>query len=208
MSSCNDLNLNPLSEGSSENWYSNESEITMALNDLYRIDFWPNYLIPYGDYDLWTDDMMNRDRTTPFVNGTLNGQDGTINGWWTNSYKCIARANTIIANLEKGTGTVKFIPLNDIPKIKYELEKLKQEIDATGEVYKVMKVLLELAKISEMYEQSLIELIDEAVIPKISSSTNPKLIVIISLVLGLFMGIFITFVKEFAKGIDWKEFKN
>ncbi|MBP6467544.1 MAG: hypothetical protein KA277_05905 [Fusobacteriaceae bacterium] len=113
-----------------------------------------------------------------------------------------------LSNLEKGTGTVKFIPLNDIPKIKYELEKLKQEIDATGEVYKVMKVLLELAKISEMYEQSLIELIDEAVIPKISSSTNPKLIVIISLVLGLFMGIFITFVKEFAKGIDWKEFKN
>ena len=113
-----------------------------------------------------------------------------------------------LSNLEKGTGTVKFIPLNDIPKIKYELEKLKQEIDATGEVYKVMKVLLEQAKISEINEQSLIELIDEAVIPKISSSTNPKLIVIISLVLGLFMGIFITFVKEFAKGIDWKEFKN
>ena len=113
-----------------------------------------------------------------------------------------------LSNLEKGTGTVKFIPLNDIPKIKYELEKLKQEIDATGEVYKVMKVLLEQAKISEINEQSVIELIDEAVIPKISSSKNPKLIVIISLVLGLFMGIFITFVKEFAKGIDWKEFKN
>ncbi len=34
--SCTDLNLNPLSEGSSETWYSNESEVTMALNDLYR----------------------------------------------------------------------------------------------------------------------------------------------------------------------------
>ena len=113
-----------------------------------------------------------------------------------------------LSNLEKGTGTVKFIPLNDIPKIKYELEKLKQEIDATGEVYKVMKVLLEQAKISEINEQSVIELIDEAVIPKISSSTNPKLIIVISMVLGMFMGVFITFVKEFAKGIDWKEFKN
>ena len=101
-SSCTDLDLNPLSEGSSENWYSNESEITMALNDLYRIDFWPNYQQPYGDYDLWTDDMMYRDRTTPFVNGTLTAQDGTVNSWWTNSYKCIARANTIIMNLEKG----------------------------------------------------------------------------------------------------------
>ena len=113
-----------------------------------------------------------------------------------------------LSNLEKGTGTVKFIPLNDIPKIKYELEKLKQEIDATGEVYKVMKVLLEQAKISEINEQSLIELIDEAVIPKTPSPTNPKLIIVISMVLGMFMGVFITFVKEFAKGIDWKEFKN
>lgn len=99
--SCTDLNLNPLSEGSSANWYSNESEITMALNDLYRIDFWPNYMIPYSDYDLWTDDMMYRDRTTAITNGTLNGQDGTVNSWWTNTYKGIARANTILVNLEK-----------------------------------------------------------------------------------------------------------
>ena len=99
--SCTDLNLNPLSEGSSENWYSTESEITMALNDLYRIDFWPNYLIPYGDLDLWTDDEMSRATTTPITNGTLNGQDGTVNSWWTNIYKGIARTNTILANLEE-----------------------------------------------------------------------------------------------------------
>ncbi len=83
-----------------------------------------------------------------------------------------------LSNLEKGTGTVKFIPLNDIPKIKYELEKLKQEIDATGEVYKVMKVQLEQAKISEINEQSVIELIDEAVIPKKPSSTSKAIILI------------------------------
>ena len=99
--SCTDLDLNPLSEGSSVNWYSNESEIIMALNDLYSIDFWPNYLTPYWDYDLWTDDMMYRDRTTSITNGTLNGQDVTANSWWTTIYKGIARANTILANLEK-----------------------------------------------------------------------------------------------------------
>ncbi len=102
--SCNDLNLNPLSEGSSANWYSNESEIVMAINDLYRIDFWPNYMIPYGDYDLWTDDMMYRDRTTAITNGTLNGQDGTVLNWWANLYKGIARANTILENLDKSVG--------------------------------------------------------------------------------------------------------
>ena len=113
-----------------------------------------------------------------------------------------------LSNLEKGTGTVKFIPLNDIPKIKYELEKLKQEIDATGEVYKVMKVLLEQAKISEINEQSVIELIDEAVIPKKPSSTSKAIILIISGILGIFVGISVAFLREFSKGIDWKEFKN
>ncbi len=33
ITSCVDLNLNPLSEGSSENWYSSASEIEMSLND-------------------------------------------------------------------------------------------------------------------------------------------------------------------------------
>ena len=113
-----------------------------------------------------------------------------------------------LSNLEKGTGTVKFIPLNDIPKIKYELEKLKQEIDATGEVYKVMKVLLEQAKISEINEQSVIELIDEAVIPKKPSPTSKAIILIISGILGIFVGISVAFLREFSKGIDWKEFKN
>jgi starch-binding outer membrane protein, SusD/RagB family len=98
--SCTELDLNPLSEGSSVNWYSTESEITMALNDLYRMDFWPNYLIPYGDLDLWSDDEMSRATVTAITGGTLTGQDGTVNSWWTNIYKGIARANTILANLE------------------------------------------------------------------------------------------------------------
>jgi len=93
--SCNKLDLNPLSEGSSENWYSTESEITMALNDLYREIFWPS------DANDWTDDWTQRDVTTAITSGTLNGEDGTINTWWTNTYKCIARANTILINIEK-----------------------------------------------------------------------------------------------------------
>ena len=30
-SACHDLDLNPLSNGSTENWYSNETEIEMAV---------------------------------------------------------------------------------------------------------------------------------------------------------------------------------
>jgi len=116
--------------------------------------------------------------------------------------------NRQLENLENGTGSVKFIPLKDIPKIKYDLEKLSTEIKATSEVYKMLRVQLEQAKLDEISNRSVIELLDEAVIPKVPSSTSKKLILIISGVLGLFMGIFVGFVKEFAKGIEWKEFKN
>lgn len=111
-------------------------------------------------------------------------------------------------NFKNGTGTVNFIPLNDIPKIKYELEKLSTEITATVEVYKMMKIQLEQAKLDEVNKRSVIELLDEAVIPKLPSSTSKLIILVISGILGLFIGIFTAFVKEFAKGINWSEFKN
>ena len=72
----------------------------------------------------------------------------------------------------------------------------------------MLRVQLEQAKLDEISNRSVIEILDEAVIPKIPSSTSKLLILIIAGVLGLFMGVFVAFVKEFAKGIEWKEFKN
>ena len=103
---CNDLDLSPLSEGSSANWYSNESEINMALNDLYRGVFWPQ------DGDDWTDDWTNRNNTTPINGGTINGEWGSLTTWWRNTYKAISRANTILANLEKSEGEIPEATLN------------------------------------------------------------------------------------------------
>jgi starch-binding outer membrane protein, SusD/RagB family len=93
LSACEDLNLNPLSEGSSENWYKNETEITMALNDLYRGFMWT------PDDDQWTDDWTARNSTTPVTGGTITGEWGEVEDLWLNSYKAIARANTLIQNL-------------------------------------------------------------------------------------------------------------
>ncbi|MBW6480517.1 MAG: RagB/SusD family nutrient uptake outer membrane protein [Bacteroidales bacterium] len=96
--SCTDLDLSPLSEGSSENWYSNETEIEMAVNDLFRHAFWPIY------NDEWTDDYTRRELTTPITNATINGEWGTVSSIWQNSYKAISRANTVIKNLEEVEG--------------------------------------------------------------------------------------------------------
>ncbi len=94
LSSCTDLDMNPLSEGSSESWYSNETEITMAINDLYKEVFWPI------DDDEWTDDFTRRNFTTPITTATITGEWSTAENIWSNSYKAIARANTVLSNLE------------------------------------------------------------------------------------------------------------
>lgn len=92
---CAELDLNPLSEGSSENWYSNETEVQMAVNDLFRITFWP-----YMD-DQWGDDQMYREALTPITAGTIDGQWGTVTSIWQNTYKAIVRANLVLLNLNK-----------------------------------------------------------------------------------------------------------
>jgi hypothetical protein len=97
--SCVDLNLNPLSEGSSENWYSSASEIEMSLNDLYRTAFFPI------DGIKWADDVTNRSSTEFTCNGTLTAESNSIATYWRNYYKGIARSLRIINNLEaKGAG--------------------------------------------------------------------------------------------------------
>jgi hypothetical protein len=72
----------------------------MALNDLYREVFW------FSDDDAWTDDWTSRGATTPITNGTINGEWGTVNTLWTNAYKAIARANTVLQNLDRIEGSV------------------------------------------------------------------------------------------------------
>lgn len=104
--SCSDLDLNPLSEGSSVTWYSNEAEIEMALNGLYRNDFWA------VDADEWTDDWCFRGNTNEITGGTISGDFSTGISWWSVTYKAITRANTILENLEKTKGRISESRLN------------------------------------------------------------------------------------------------
>ncbi len=100
LSSCNDLDLNPLAEGATGNWYSDETEIEMSLNDLYRDPFWKL------DNDYWTDDWIYRGATNSITGGTMNGEDSDMLEWWSHTYKGVARANTVIENLENISNSV------------------------------------------------------------------------------------------------------
>lgn len=93
--SCNSLDLNPLSSGSSENWFSTETEVRMSLDDLYRDVFWPI------DPVRLTDDHMAREVLGENQNGTFNGQTSFVCDLWSNQYKVIARSNTILEKLNE-----------------------------------------------------------------------------------------------------------
>ncbi|MET3880246.1 RagB/SusD family nutrient uptake outer membrane protein [Chitinophaga sp. OAE865] len=94
-SACGSLDLNPLSDGSSETWNSNAEEIEMSLNGLYKNNFWMK------DSDDWTDDWVYRDVTTPVTGATINGETDFVKSWWTDTYKAVARANNILQSISR-----------------------------------------------------------------------------------------------------------
>jgi hypothetical protein len=101
MTSCVDLDLNPLSEGSSENWFSTEQEVTLALNALYNPDLWKTECNRYYNTDRWTDDWNQRTQLYDWVGGTIDSGWSQGNNEWNAHYKGIARANTILYSLDK-----------------------------------------------------------------------------------------------------------
>lgn len=98
LSSCHDLDLNPLANGSTESWYSTETEVEMAVNDLYKIGFWKQD----GEYQTdWSDDYTYREVVTPFEGSTLNGQNDNVKDLWSKQFQVIARANSIILKSDR-----------------------------------------------------------------------------------------------------------
>lgn len=105
LTSCQDLDLNPLSQGSSENWYANSQEITMSLNALYNPTIWyVEGCRPYNT-DRWSDDWNQREYLYDWLAGTITGEWGDSENTWSNTYKGIARANTVLYSLDKAKGS-------------------------------------------------------------------------------------------------------
>lgn len=95
LTSCYDMDLNPLSQGSSENWYTTEEELMMSVRSLYNIAYWSL------DDDSYTDDWTNRNEVNNITGGTIDGLSSIPTTLWTNKYAAIGRANELLANLGK-----------------------------------------------------------------------------------------------------------
>lgn len=120
--SCTDLDLNPLSEGSTETWFSNETEFELAVNHLYKWDFWDfnpdrNNFDNQAWRDAWTDDWTNRNIVSVFANGTLNAQTNHVAFYWQKYYNAIAACNNVIERLEDEAA-----PLPDSKRIQFLAE--------------------------------------------------------------------------------------
>lgn len=95
-SSCYNLDLNPLSEGSSENWFTTEDEFEASLKNMYQSGMWT------ADSESWTDDFVQRQILSSFANATVTGQTTDVVDYWENKYKGIGRANVVLSNIQRG----------------------------------------------------------------------------------------------------------
>ncbi len=113
--SCANLDLNPLSAASSENWFSSPEEVRISLNDFYRNTF---YVIEKDwTLDRNTDDWSQRTNIYTIAAGSLNASSTSnpnIKSVWTNTYKNISRANRIVEALEKLEGKYSDTELNTL----------------------------------------------------------------------------------------------
>lgn len=105
LTSCVDVNLNPLSEASSENWNSTQEEIEMSLNEMYSTKSIPVYgaIHPSICGPLLGIDIVRRQETYYTYNGVLNADNAN---WynenrWPNLYASISRCLRIISDLKE-----------------------------------------------------------------------------------------------------------
>ena len=93
LSSCMDLDLSPLSQATNENWFANETQFEMSVNDLLRENLWNTI------DEKWADDVCRRTEASKYQLGSIDGQTWEVTDLWGNCYRAIGRDNTIIDKL-------------------------------------------------------------------------------------------------------------
>lgn len=115
LSSCESMDITPLSQGNSNAWYSTDTELEMAVNEFYILGYWNT---PLEGSEQWTDNFTYRQQNRnpnsngTILDGTMNGQQWEVYSLWQQSYKLIARANTLLLNAHKGERNLPEAKLN------------------------------------------------------------------------------------------------
>lgn len=101
---CESMDLVPKSQGNTASWYTTEKELELAANEFYILGYWQE---PLNSSEQWSDNTTYRQQNrNPGSNGcvldaTMNGQQWEVTALWQQSYKLIARCNTMLENIHK-----------------------------------------------------------------------------------------------------------
>lgn len=107
LASCESMDLVPDAQGNTASWYTTETELQLAANEFYILGYWQE---PLNSAEQWSDNityrLVNRNpgSSGTVLDGTLNGQQYEVYALWQQSYKLIARCNTMLENIHKAEG--------------------------------------------------------------------------------------------------------
>lgn len=112
-SSCADLDLQPADKATAETWFTDDTQVQMALNTLYQHGYWPLHKTDWTNttaimsLDEPSDDWMNRTSVVPLINGTLNSDNSNaVKYTYRFTYRAIARAIEILNNIERSKDNI------------------------------------------------------------------------------------------------------
>ncbi|MBP3756962.1 MAG: RagB/SusD family nutrient uptake outer membrane protein [Prevotella sp.] len=115
LASCESMDLVPDAQGNTASWYTTETELQLAANEFYILGYWQE---PLSSAEQWSDNttyrLVNRNPGSngTVLDGTLNGQQYEVYALWQQSYKLIARCNTMLENIHKAEGHMNAETLN------------------------------------------------------------------------------------------------
>ncbi|MFC3198279.1 RagB/SusD family nutrient uptake outer membrane protein [Parapedobacter deserti] len=94
-SACVKLDLDPLSQSATGNFYNNQKELELAVNDLYHVNFWEN------DNEEYTDNFWHRASGGNAITfGNMDAENPIADSLWSRAYRAIARANSLLENMD------------------------------------------------------------------------------------------------------------
>lgn len=94
------------------------------------------------------------------------------------------------------------------PALQLEQERFERDVEVQKGIYLTLKQQLELAKIEEVQETSIVQVLDKPQVPLNPSNKNLKLSVLLAGILGIGLGIMIGFIRAYADNSDMDERKK
>ena len=122
LTACDDyLDRQPLDSPAAATYFNNEAEMTLALTGVYNANYWTVGNLPIQVlYDLYTD--VGLERAPGIASGSFDATNGSVSNYWTFMYQTIARANVVIAGMERGKAN---LPVANFNRIQSEAKVLR-----------------------------------------------------------------------------------